>query len=78
VHLYYVYRWPDGLGPVGRHGNGPKKHGPRTARHGEVRALGRPGTKVGPCLGGHLGTAAQHGHGTKNPWPDNDPTILAC
>jgi hypothetical protein len=75
---YQWYRWPNGPGPMGRHGNGPKKHGPRTAQHGGVRASGRPGTIVGPCLGRHLGTAAQHGHDTKLGRPDVSPSILAC
>jgi hypothetical protein len=26
------YRWPNGPGPMGQHGHGPKKHGPSTAR----------------------------------------------
>jgi hypothetical protein len=63
---------------MGRHGNDPKKHGPRTARYGGVRASGRPGTTVGSCLGRHLGTATQHGHDTKLGQLDVSPSILAC
>jgi hypothetical protein len=51
---------------MGRHGNSPKKSGTRTARHGQDRASGRPGTMVGPGLGRTLGTVARHGHGPKN------------
>jgi hypothetical protein len=33
THLHH-YRCPNGLSPLGRHGHGPFKHGPRTTRHG--------------------------------------------
>jgi hypothetical protein len=42
--LEWGYRWPDGPGTMGRPENGPKKHGPRTVRHGSDRASGWPGT----------------------------------
>jgi hypothetical protein len=39
---------------MGRPENGLKKHDPRTARHGGVRASGWADTTVRPCLGCHL------------------------
>jgi hypothetical protein len=59
-----AYRWPDEPGPMGRHGHGPKKPGPRTTRHEWDSASGWPGPMVGPGLGRDLGTVARQGPDT--------------
>jgi hypothetical protein len=56
-----MYRWPDGPGPMGRYGHGPKKPGPSTTRHEGDSASGWPGPTVVPGLDRDLGTVAQHG-----------------
>jgi hypothetical protein len=74
-HLYTteLYRWPNGPGPMGQHGHGPKKHDPSTARARRYSASA--GTRhyldcawaAGPARGTSTGTTrlmSRHDGGT--------------
>jgi len=63
--VYHTYSFPNRPSPMGRNGHDTEKHGPRTARHGDLRACAWPDTTPCPCLGRIVGPWAGTRHGTE-------------